>query len=286
MTGEPRGVDAVDSEIALTALLAAGVTAYPSPSLWFYRPVKLAAVGLLALTLAKRVAVLNGLTVDDTPLRWFTHLMDPPTYVAYLYLVWTATGYALKVVAEPTPEMHTLAFAVAVPIVTFGVFIASQLAFGGPLREGERIFAASAEQHQGEVLGAILRGISWFVADSRQPDTTPTRQTKLTELRFHDRDLSELTQDEQATLARSAGITATSLGIVLLVYAALIVGAVWFTGIVWWLAAVLLFAVLVVSAYFRIWYSNYGLVRIENRNGYLTAVGDIITYAFVLLLAA
>jgi hypothetical protein len=285
MSEKPH-LDEIDSEIALTALLAAGVTGYSSPSLELYPYVKLAAVGLLALTLAKRVGILNGLTGDDLPIRVATHLMDPATNIAFIYLCYVATRWGIQLLdATTTPGTLVLTFGAAVPIITFGVFLASEFLFRGPLREGERIFAASAEQHQGEVLGSVLYRVSGFVATHRTGSRPATRQTKLTDLRFYDIGVEDMTWEEQKNVVRSFGVLIISTGLALLLYLALVVGATMLFDISVALAALLLFGVLVVSAFFRIWYSNYGLVQVEDRIGYLTVIGESITYAVICLLA-
>lgn len=52
----------VDSENALTAFLAAAVTVYPDVASGVYPLIQVSAVGLLALTLLKRVAIINEMT--------------------------------------------------------------------------------------------------------------------------------------------------------------------------------------------------------------------------------
>lgn len=274
----------VDSEIALTALLAAAVNAYPSPEMRLYPYVRLAAVGLLALTLAKRIGTLNGRSSDDRSLRVLTYLMDPVTYISYLYLCLVVAQSGWNAFAEATPEVRVLVFGATTLAGTFGLFLASELAFGASLREGERIFAASAEQHRGEAFGVLLRRIADFVRASRVGDSPVMRQTTLLESRFYDRSPEEYSREELLAAGRSLAVLFVSVGTAVGGYLLLgVFGALYFD--VGWLAALwLLLAIAVVSAYFRIWYSNYGLVPVEDRHGFVSFIGDALTYTVAGLL--
>lgn len=276
-------VGRIDSEIALTALLAAGVTGFPTPSLSLYPYIKLVAIGLLALTLVKRMGVLNGLTREDTSLLVLTHVMDPATHIAAFYLCYIAAKSGQRLVPfDASPITFPLAFSVAVIVLVFAILLAFELVFSGLLREGERIFAASAEQHRGEAFGELLRNISNQIAQSDGTDST--WQSELTNSRHYDHSFGDLSEEQVWYAVRSFAIMIASIFFVLLVHVVLLLVGAWAFEISWWLSSILLFSVLVVSAYSRMWYSNYGLIPAEERNGYATFAGDAVTYAFVGLL--
>lgn len=278
MSGDSERLSTIDSEIALTALLAAAVAGYPSSEMQLYPYVKLAAVGLLALTLAKRVGILNGRTGDDRSLRVLTYLMEPATYVSFLYLCHVTARRIGRVLAGPTAETQLLLFGGVVVVATFGLFLASELVFGASLREGERIFTASAEQHRGEAFGVLLQRIAYFVRSFRTIDDSATRQATLGELRFYDRSPEDYSEEELLAVARSLGVMFVSIGFALGGYFLLVVFGMVFFDLGWVSALWLLLAVAVVSAYFRIWYSNYGLVQVEEHSGIVTFLGTALTY--------
>lgn len=268
----------VDSEIALTALLAAAVTGYPSPEMRLYPYVKLTAVGLLALTLAKRVGILNGRTSDDRSLLVLTYLMEPATYVSFLYLCLVVARWVGQTSADLTPETRLFLFGGVAVVAAFGLFLASEIVFGASLREGERIFAASAEQHRGEAFGVLLRRIAGFVGASRVATDRATNQSTLTESRFYDLSPEDYSEKELLAAARSLAVMLASIGLAVGSYLLLLVAGGVFFDVGWFLSSWLLLTVAVVSAYFRIWYSNYGLVSVEDHNGFVAFLGDAVTF--------
>ena len=273
MRNPPR-LAKVDSEIAITALLAAAVSGFPLQE-EIYPLIKGIAIGLLGLALVKRISILNGLTFEDTPLRILTYIMDPASYIAFLYLCYVTTQRLIYAFSDGLfVELRVFIFSLVSVGGILTVFVGSQLILGASLKEGERIFEASSEKHQGEALGLVLRQISLYVAASRRPNETITYQSRLTDGRFTDRDLEDLTLEEQTQIAKSILVMIAGLGIALLGYIGIAALGVYYFKISWFSAASLLVAVLIVSAFFRIWYSHYGLARVEERNGYMTFLGE------------
>ena len=274
-----RGVNLnkVDSEIALTALLSAAVTGYPTPTLSVYPVVKLTALGLLVMTLARRTGIVNGLTRDATVIRATTYVMDPATYISFLYLSYLLVRWMSKTAnlgADPSVVM----FAIVTSALVFVVFIVSELLFRAPLREGERVFSATSRQHRGEVFGAVLSQIAAFVDESRRMEDE-SRQVKLT--RFYDRTVEDYSWEKQVQLAKSLLVMLVGFAIPLLGYGLLSAVGTRIFDIGWVSAVTLLFSVILVSAFFRIWYSNYGLVQVEDKNGYVTFLGEVVTFLIV-----
>jgi hypothetical protein len=274
----------IDSEIALTALLASLVTAYPTPDLWLYSFVKGAAIGLLAMTLGKRVGLISGLSSDDWPMRLLAYAMDFTTTVTILYCCYAALRTSLTWVnIGPQSAVFPLVFSVGTPVLVIMTVVVSELIFGDLLGEGERVFAASATQHQGEAMGWYLRQVSEFVGEKRTADPT-THQSKLTDWQFSERTIEDLSEEELEQHATSITIFYLSVGFVLLGYLLLPIVTVLVFGQSWFLAGLLLLAVVTVDAIVRLWYSTYGLLKIENRNGWVTYVETMGSYAVAVLL--
>lgn len=274
MTDE--GFAAVDSEIALTALLVTGVTAYPIPTISFYPLVKLTAFSLLVLTLMRRMAIFHDLSEDHQLLRVSTYFMDPATYISLLYLIYVFVKFITSIsgMTEFLPSL----FAVLTLFILFGLFLAWELAFRGPLREGRRIFHVFARKHNGEFSGIVLRGMANYI-DSRQlEDNDWTQQASLADFRKGKQDVADFTPEELMNIGQSFLVFVISVLLPLVAYFFLI----WASGLFsngWWVARILLlFSTLTVSAFIRLWYSNYGLVKVEGRDGYLTFFGEAVTY--------
>lgn len=281
---EVAGLTRIDSEIALTALLASVVAAYPISGLALYPLVKAAAIGLLALTLAKRIGLLSGLSNDDRPLRLLAYAMDLATTVSILYCCYAALRTSLAWVnISPQSAVFALAFSVGTPVLIIATTVISELVFGDLLGEGQRVFAASAGQHQGEAMGWYLRQISEFVAEKRTAEPT-THQSNLTDGRFTERTIEDLSEEELEQHATSVAVFLLSAGFALLGYALLPVVAIVGLGLPWLLAGLLLVAVVIVDAIVRLWYSTYGLLQIENRNGWATYAETVGSYIFAIFL--
>jgi len=272
MSNEPN-LNKADSEIALTALLSAAVMGYPIPDFTLYPAVKFVAVSLLLLTLVRRIGIMNGLTSHNTMIQTTTYLMDPATYISFFYLSYVFIAWLSGIIGlDSNPSAAALG--VGTSILVFFVFIGSEILFGSALSEGERGFSATAQQHRGEVIGAFFSQIAIFVG-SRSPNKK-IRQTKLSE--FYERTVDEYSFDEHVQIGKSFLIMLLSFSIVALSYASLLAVGIYVFPAGGVAIILLLISVVFVSAFFRLWYSNYGLMQIENKNGYITFVGESITF--------
>jgi hypothetical protein len=175
-------------------------------------------------------------------------------------------------------DSSVVMFAIVTSTLVFAVFLCSELLFRAPLREGERVFSATSRQHRGEVFGAVLSQIAAFVGESRRLEDE-TRQVKLT--RFYDRTVEDYSWDEQVQLSKSFLVMLVSFAIPPLGYGLLAIAGTRIFDVGWVPAVVLLFPVILVSAFFRLWYSNYGVVQIEEKNGYVTFLGEVVTFLVV-----
>lgn len=240
-------INKADSEIALTALLSAAVMGYPMPNLSLYPALRLVAIGLLLLTLVRRIGIVNGLTDDDVVIRATTYLMDPATYIAFLYLSYVYARWVMNT-ANLGSEPSVTSYGAGTAVLIFVVFLTSELLFGSALREGERVFSATARQHRGEIFGAVLSQIGAFVG-SRRPTNT-TRQAKLG--RFHDRTIKDYSWNEQVQVVKSFFIMLLSLLISIVGYGLLAAVGTYVFAVGWPAVLLLLLSVMLVSAFFRL----------------------------------
>jgi len=266
----------VDSEIAFTALLSGIVSSYSVPANGFYPYVKFSAISLLFLTLARRMAIIQGIKTDSKILRITTYLMDLATYVSSLYILYImAAGIAST---TRITGSDTLLFGITTPVFVFSIFLAWETTYRSALKEGERIFGVAGQRHQGEFLGVVSAEISNFVRKRRCLDKSSTKQVSLTHFNDTDESLDEIDIERQFHFAFSVIVLLFSIALLILIYAALI----WLTGFLfggWWVTRfLLLISTLSVSAFVRMWYSKYGIVQVEDRNGYVTVLCQCFTY--------
>jgi hypothetical protein len=273
----------IDSEIALTALLSAAVMGYPMSDLSVYPAVKVVAFGLLVLTLARRTGIVNGLTDEDAVIRATTYLMDPATYISFLYLVYVLVNRIQNSIPGQS-NFDIVLFSIFAGSLAFGLFLVSELLFDAPLNEGERIFEASAQQHRGEAFGILLAQFADYVGSSSPKQVDKGQQVALTDSRFDNRSPEDYTGEELLYAVFSTVVMLAALGFAVAGYVLLIAVGQWLFDIGWLSAISLLFAVVLVSALFRIWYSNYGLVQVENKNGYFSFIGDAVAYLVTILI--
>ena len=269
--GDATGrLDAIDTEIALTALLASAVASYPRPGLALYPLFKLIAVSLLVITLVRRLAMVNGLTSDHRLLHVTTHLLDIATDISVLYLSYVGLEAFVGLI-RPAATLGLLEYSVGTIAGVYVFYGLLELIFRTELAEGERIFAAAADKHRGEVLGVVLRQFAGFVSQSRQT----TVQTTLGQ--YYDRDPESVTAEEYIAVGRGFIRLGLVLAAVIIGYSGLAaVGAwLWGSGLT---TALLVLTILLISALVRLWYSNYGLIPVEERNGFVTFAGEVVVF--------
>jgi hypothetical protein len=106
-----------------------------------------------------------------------------------------------------------------------------------------------------------------------------TRQTELS--RFYDRSVEDYSSEEQVQIVKSVLVMLAGIPFPIVGYGLLaVVGTYLFpSGVI--PVLLLLFAVMLVSAFFRIRYSNYGLVQVEHKNGYISFLGDAAAFLVV-----
>ena len=260
----------VDSEIALTAFLAATITGYEMSSNGYYPVFKVIAIGLLVLTLLRRMAIMQRLHAKSNPLKVTTYVLDFATYAAILYCIqiplrWINSAFEL-------PISLPLFFGIVAPVLLFSSFLGWEIAYASALDEGSRIFGSAAQKHRGTVLGAVFRSF----ADSLSEDN----QSKLSEYQQETKP-EDLPLEDLVRIGLDFLLT-TAIGITVLITYII---AVWSSGFLFnegWPSRLLLFiATLVTGAIVRMWYSQYGIVKAEDRHGVLVFFGEIGAFLLV-----
>jgi len=266
-------MDAIDTEIALTALLASAVASYPRPGLTLYPLFKLVAGSLLVITLVRRLAIMNGLTSDHRLIHGTTHLLDVATDISVLYLSYIGLE-ALAGLIWPSATLSVVEYSAGVIAGVYVLYGFLEVIFATELAEGERIFTSVANKHRGEVLGVALRQFTRFVSQSRQT----TVQTTLSQ--YYDRNQAEVTTKEYIAIGRSFIRFGLTLVVIIIGYSGLTAVGAWLWGS-GWTTLPLVVTVLLISGLVRLWYSNYGLIPVEERNGFVTFAGEVAVFFLI-----
>ncbi|AHG00741.1 hypothetical protein HALLA_05870 [Halostagnicola larsenii XH-48] len=262
----------VDFEIALTALVATTVAAFPTGEVPEYSVIRVFAVGLLALTLIRRLAVMNALKKDGYVLEITTQLLDLFTYISVLYLLF---NISLRIAESPLGFLspQTL-FLIITPVCALGLLLVQQVALNDALRGSEKLFATKSEEHHGEFLGLVLMEVAVFVGKRRQLLHNESRQSRLVEY-YPD----FIMKDDDSPLQK--GIFYAISGTVLLSFILLLGAGSIILDIPLFGAVALLISTMLVIGLVDLWYSLYGVIGAGDRNGNLHFVITATTYLFI-----
>lgn len=94
----------------------------------------------------------------------------------------------------------------------------------------ERVFAATARQHQGEAIGSVFGRISDYVGWSRRAPSA-SRQVKLN--RYYSRSIEDYSMDDQMQMAENTLIVFTSFLLAILGYISVALVGTWVFDIGW-----------------------------------------------------
>lgn len=266
----------VDSEIALTALLAAGVTAYPTSANGFYILIKFLAFSLLLLTLIRRMAIMHEMSPESELLQISTHAMDTATYISLLYLVYALIEWSVSF--NSAMEILPLVFSIITPLLVMGLFLGWEIVYLGPLKEGKRVFEATAEKHHGEFFGIVLSQVAGVIQNPQWEENRDAKQVTLEHFRTDKQNIEDYSVEELLAIGQNFLIFVVSMILPFVAYG----GVVWLSGYLIGggvgIRFLLLISTLVVSGLVRLWYSEYGFVKVEDRNGYYTFLGEATAY--------
>lgn len=272
------GLNEVDFEIALTALLATTVASFPVGTITEYHIVKVLAVGLLVLTLIRRLALINQIEQDSRLLEVTTQLLDLFTYISVMYLFYNFSVRFASI--EQIPVAASTIFTLVAPSFAMGFLLVQEVVLKDALEGSVELFTAKSDARRGTVFGAFLSVLAVFVGNRRHRFHKDTRQTNLVE--FVDQDASKRTDEQVAQMRVS--VLNFLLGAVLLpllFLSVLVATGSWLLGISMVTALLLLFVLFTVAGLVDIWYSIYGVLGAGDRNGYLHAIVLTVTYFFV-----
>lgn len=268
-------ISSVDSEIALTALLAAGVSAYPSPSLSIYPIIKLIAIIPLLLTLFRRMTVVSGESIDTPAIRLTTYVLLPSTCISIFYLI--IYGITNSRGWDPHPAI----LAIITIVVIVAVALSWELLFNSMIREGESVISEMSDKHRGQILGSHLSTLSRYVSPDRVYHNEVYVQKTLRDYR-EARPFEETSFEEQWIVVKAILITLIGYIIPPSSYVVLIYLAASFSGATLISTLLLFIATLIVFGVMRLWFSSYGLIQVANESGYFIFLGQIVTYVFLI----
>lgn len=273
---EQNGVEKVDFEIAFTAFLSSSVLTFQVPDVAIYPYLRIAALSLLFLTLVRRAAIAEENKNTGKFLNSSEYLLNFFTNISILYLF-----YSISVgISGYNPVLSTNTAFIFIILTIFGGFtllLFYEIILSTAIKEGINIFAKARQNHQGTMLGIFFINIESFVKKGRADIyETETVQTKLGRYNEVGQDVSP----EQAVTAFKAftkffvGAFVLPLGLMAL----LVLSGTRLFRISWVTSVGVLLSIVIVNGLVDLLYSNYGLVEIGDRNGYIQFGQYILTY--------
>lgn len=273
---EQNGVEKVDFEIAFTAFLSSSVLTFQVPDVNIYPYLRVAALSLLFLTLVRRAAIAEENRNTGRFLSSSEYLLNFFTNISILYLFY-AVSVNIPGHNSIIPNNIASIFIILTVFGGFTLLLFYEIILSTALKEGIKIFAKARQNHGGTMLGIFFTNIESFV-EKRRADIyeTETVQTKLGRYNEVDQDVSP----EQAATALKTftkfffGAFVIPLGLMAL----LVLSGSRIFGISLVTSVGILLSIVIVNGLVDLLYSNYGLVEIGDRNGYIQFGQYILAY--------
>jgi len=259
-------VSQVDFEISLCALLSVLVLNYSIHSgLYIY--IEIFGLGILAVTLIRRMALINEVPSDS---RFF--LLS--TY-SLLFLMITLSMYVFFVISVYISGSIIVLgigfkeiFWVFTPAVTLLIATTQQLTIGGFLEEGSNIFDKNYEKQKSPLIRSFSKKMSIFSADaSGSHEHIQTRTSRYVNNEIDVDDLSE--EEFEQLLEVGYNVLGEVVGILaaVLLYLVLIFSASLYYQVTFLDAFFTFISMFIVYGLLNIWLSRYGLLNLNQVNG-------------------
>jgi hypothetical protein len=263
-------------EIAFTASIATIVTAYPSPELPIYTTIKTLSIGLLILSLIRKIVVIEE---NRKTAVYLTHMIDPLTYISLFYLHYVLIKLTNRLLTDSLPL--EIVYAMSLPLFVVLVYLAWELLIGSAIGEAVRSLEATSERHRQDIMGAFFG----HVANQLQQTTNNSAQTKQSQLSDYLDSPSDI-EDYPTEVIIGVGFATLRLGLIILLLFTSYTSLFFISGVLSDVSAsyraILLVSTILCSGLVRLWDSSYGGVNLEDRNGFAVFGGTAVSF-FVLL---
>jgi hypothetical protein len=261
-------VTKVDFEIAFTALIATSVITFPSREIPEYSFIKYLALGLLLLTLIRRLAIVNGVNSSSGYMEATTHLLALFTYLTLLYLLYKASNHFVKVIELPASA--NLVFFILTPIVSVSILLLEFYILNSGFDTIERTVSKMGSRFSGRVRIGYYKFAVWLgKIQNRKEDQL--RQSKMIEY--------------STDYKKSVGVNPMyyllflfALGLILLPLGVLVWSSQLLFGFTMLFSISLLFSVLSIVGLVDLWYLRYGLSDATEQYGPYSLTMTILTY--------
>lgn len=265
----------VDFEIAFAALLAT-LSVYLSVEMFDYEwIVEGAAIGLLILTLIRRVGIMNKLANTHPVFSITTHIMSGISYVVAFYLLfWVA-----ELVGGLIPISVYWIFILFTPFIVLSLVILQEIAVGGFMREAEDAFRSVSVRHGGSHSGDVFEYFSDTARQSRTDSNSSLKQTRLTDFRSS-KPLEEATPEELRVELVDRVITTIGLLLPFFIYGSLGMALAFWTDSSIVISILFIVCYLAITGLIDVWFSGYGLVPLGETDGKYKAAVIIIGTSF------
>jgi len=273
---DPRGD--VDFEISFFALLATVAIYISSSSIAHEQIVEVSAIGLLFLTLVRRISYMNGLSTRHPIFPLTTYVMSSISYFVSIYILYCATELLTSLITSVDTFNLFLIISITSPIL---ILLLQEATIGGFMSETQRIFETISLESEIEFIKFVGKQLARVSEKGRTGQSDYTMQKEISDF-SKSRSLSEVTPEQRRVvygqvIGSTLGFTA---GFLLYGAVALLLGYIFQVSI--FLSVILTLAVLMVTGPIDIWLSRYGIVPMNNTSewykGLAAIVGIVISF--------
>lgn len=275
----------VDSELAITALLATTVLAFETHFAGLYPFVQVIGLSLLATTLLRRICIVEGLKQTSWLMRSTNYLIRPATTITFLYIIYLIQNSLIEFVPSMDGVIGYSALAV---LITLMLALGWQFGIGTFLSHGGIVVQEVGQENRGTLLGVVFQRFGRYlrsIGDSDfnqqvQKSPQPERGKKSKEELIEDGDFDELwRRAKRGWLILFKFIAVVIAAFLIYVLMVWIVQSL--VGGSYWNHVVILLAIIFVTGYFQNWYSRYGLVQFDETPMIISILSRSGVYLFI-----
>lgn len=277
-------VDNADFEIAFAALLATAISQSETPYIQYPNLVEWMAISLLFLTLIRRIGVVNQLDKEKFLFIYSNYLMKLVSLVCLVYIIFSLS-YLIHSYFGIWNSM-SIFWIIAIPIAVMAPVFQEIFLGGGYMIEAQRAFSEAAEANKGTFGGKIWSQLGLISKPAEEMKENSGTQLEIDDF-YCKENTSQRGEIPTKLLRRTAlHIVATIVGLLLpfVLYGLVALAVSIHLEISIYVGLWTGLCVLSLTGLTDIWFSRYGLIKVNQTNWVGKAVSTMFALAFCMLM--